>query len=288
MSQEDAPGTVRLAKLIAARGVASRREAEKAIEEGRVKVNGAIVRGPTAVDPVRDEIRVDGRRLPREPERVYYLAYKPRGCITTRDDPQGRPTIFDMLPEVPERVEPVGRLDFDTEGALLLTNDGELAHRLAHPSSEVPKRYRVKVFKRPSESNLEAIRTGKVFLEDGAIAPAKIRVVEETDSHNTWLEITVTEGRNRLVRRIFQQLHHPVSKLRRESFATLSIRGMERGQLRRLTNEEIRRIQDIAAGRKPAAAGRVRRKKGFALPKPKGRVQARKKLQRPWAKKKDA
>ncbi len=264
----------RLSKVMAARGVASRREAERWIEEGRVTVNGAVVRSNVPVSEA-DAVRVDGKALPEAPRKAYYLLYKPRGTITGREDPEGRKSVLDLVEHLAVRVEPVGRLDYETEGALLLTNDGELAHRLTHPSTAVPKRYRVKVYRRPSPEKLDSIREGKVYLDDGPVLPAKVRVVESTDSENTWLEITITEGRNRLIRRLFQQLRHPVAKLRRESFAGISIRGMERGQVRPLTGPEIDRLHDLAAGRKPEREGKVRYKKGFALPKPKVRPQAR-------------
>lgn len=262
-------GATRLAKLLAARGLASRREAERMIAEGRVSVNGEVVKQTVPVDPEHDFIRVDGKRLPPEPRKVYFLMYKPRGYITGRDDPEGRKSVLDLVDDLAVRVEPVGRLDFDTEGALLLTNDGDLAHQLAHPSHEVPKRYVAKVYRRPSEAKLDLLRQGKVFLEDGRVGPVKARVLEATDKENSWVEVTVTEGRNRLIRRIFQQMHHPVSKLRRESFATISIRGMERGQVRPLTGEEVQRLRDLASGKKPAKAGAGKYKKGFARPKPK-------------------
>lgn len=277
MSEEETrTGPVRLSKLIAARGLASRREAEAWIAEGRVTVNGHTADGTQPADPAEDDIRVDGRRLPPEPRKVYYLFYKPRGCITGRNDPQGRASIFDLIGELAERVEPVGRLDFDTEGALILTNDGTMAHELAQPHTKVPRRYAVKVYRQPNDAKLQMIRDGRVFLEDGATQPALVRVMEETDTANTWLEVTVTENRNRLIRRMFQQLHHPVSKLRRESFGTISVRGMERGDLRPLTHDEVKRLEDLARGVKPARAGKKRKGKGFAKAKPKTRVQARK------------
>ena len=192
-------------------------------------------------------------------------------CIRDRE---GRRSLFDEI-DLPHRVEPVGRLDMDTEGALLLTNDGELAYALTHPKHQIPKRYRAKVYRTPDQRDLRAIEAG-VFLEDGRTAPAKARVVEATDKENAWVEITVTEGRNRLIRRIFQQLGHPVSKLRRETFATISIRGMERGQIRALTGIEIARLQDLASGRKPSSAGK-KKGKGFAKAKPKHQRPGRKK-----------
>ncbi|MFT4625192.1 MAG: 23S rRNA pseudouridine2605 synthase [Myxococcota bacterium] len=258
---------VRLAKLLSRRGLASRRLAERWIIEGRVTVDGQRVPVATLVDPTVADVRVDGKRLPAEPEKVYLLMYKPRGFITGRDDPQGRKSVLDLLDELRVKVEPVGRLDLDTEGALLLTNDGDLAHKLTHPSRRVPKRYLAKVYRTPDDADLQKIRAGKVFLDDGAALPALVRVTDTTDGTNAWVEITVTEGRNRLIRRLFAALRHPVSKLRRESFATLSIRGLERGQARPLTQNEVHRLQDIAEGRRPSTAGKTKGK-GFARAKP--------------------
>lgn len=262
-------GTIRLSKLIAQRGIASRREAEELIAEGRVTVNGKVVTAVIPVHPDDETIRIDGRPLPRPPPMVYYLMYKPRGTITGRDDPEGRRSVLDLVEDLAIRVEPVGRLDFDTEGALLLTNDGELANKLTHPSRKVPKRYVAKVYRTPDERDLQALRNG-VFLEEGRTAPAKVRVLDSTDKANAWLEITVTEGRYRLIRRMLAQLGHPVAKLRRESFATLSIRGMERGQVRPLTVAEVQRLRDVAAGKAPARAGK-KKGKGFAKAKPDAR-----------------
>lgn len=268
--EQDSPRKIRLAKLIAGRGLASRREAEEWIREGRLSVNGETTTEPgTVVDPERDHVRLDGRRLPPEPPKVYYLMYKPRGFITGRRDPSGRKGVLDLVEDLPQRVEPVGRLDFDTEGALILTNDGELAHKLTHPSTQVPRHYVAKVWRTPDEKTLLRIAKG-VRLEDGPSGPCKVRVMKTTDEGNSWVELTVTEGRNRLVRRLMQAVNHPVAKLRRLSFGTISIRGMERGQVRPLTSEEVSRLQDLAAGRAPSRAGHgFREKKGFAKAKPK-------------------
>ena len=260
---------IRIAKLIANRGLASRREAEAWIREGRVRVNGNVLDNPgTLVDPDTDHIRVNGKALPDPQDHVYFLMYKPRGTITSRKDPEGRKSVIDLLGDIETRIEPVGRLDFDTEGALIFTNDGELAHKLTHPSTKVPKRYVAKVWRTPNDRALERLRKG-VHLEDGKTAPCKVRVLESTEGGNARVELTVIEGRNRLIRRMMQAVNHPVSKLRRESFATLSVRDMERGQVRRLTPEEVRRLRDLAAGRSPKVAGRVRKRKGFAVAKPK-------------------
>ena len=262
--------TERIQKVIARAGVASRREAEKMVLEGRVQVNNEVIYRPGhRVDPLRDLIKVDDTPLPPPETFTYLLMYKPRGVITTRNDPEGRETVIDLLPELRVRVEPVGRLDLNTSGALLLTNDGDLAHQLTHPSSTVPKRYLAKVWRTPSGKTLNRLRRG-ISLEDGRTPPCKVRVAEQTETDNAWLEITVTEGRNRLIRRMMEKVNHPVSKLRRESFATLSIRGMEPGQIRVLTGQEIERLQDIADGRAPQEAGhRQKYKKGYARPKPK-------------------
>jgi len=270
--------TIRLSKLLAARGIASRREAEALIQKGKVRVNGETVTQVIPVEPESDVITIDGRPLPDAPPPTYYLYYKPRGIVVTRNDPEGRRSLFDEV-ELPQRVESVGRLDMDTEGALLLTNDGEMAYALTHPKHQIPKRYRVKCYRTPDARDLKAIRDG-VFLDDGRTSPAKARIVEATDKENAWVEVTVTEGRNRLIRRIFQQLGHPVSKLRRESFATLSIRGMDRGQIRTLTGIEIARLRDLAAGKKPSSAGK-KKGKGFAKAKPKRQRPGRKKPRTP-------
>ena len=257
----------RISKIIAHAGVASRREAERLLEAGEVQLNGEIVYHPGTTAVVgQDRIVVSGKELPSAPPRVYYAAYKPRGMITTRDDPQGRTSVMELVTHLAERVEPIGRLDLQTEGLLIFTNDGELSHKLTHPSTEVPKRYHVKVWKEPDERSMKRLRNG-VFLDDGKTKPAKVRVLESTDSGNTWLEITVTEGRNRLVRRMFEAVGHPVSKLRRVSFGTVALGRLERGQIRPLTGDEINRLRDLAEGRKAEQAGKTRYKKGFARPK---------------------
>lgn len=264
-------GTERIAKVMAARGVASRREAEAMVVAGRVSVRGEVVTHPGhPVAPDDHTLRVDGRLVPPMPKLVYYLLHKPRGYIVSRNDPGKRHSVMELLPELPERVEPVGRLDINTEGALLLTNDGELAHRLTHPSSGVPKRYLAKVYRTPSERTIARMEAG-IVLDDGKSAPCKVRVVEATERDNAWVEITVTEGKNRLVRRLFAAVGHPVAKLVRQSFATVSIRGLERGQFRALSGDEVARLREIAEGTPaPAAGQRVRRgTEGFAKADPK-------------------
>jgi 23S rRNA pseudouridine2605 synthase len=267
----DATG-VRISKLLAQRGVASRRQAEKLVLEGEVTIDGQVVTElGTRVDPDQVRIRVSGEPLPGEPKKVYYLFYKPRGMVTGRDDEHGRQSVRALLDEMNLRVDPVGRLDYNTEGALLLTNDGDLAHQLNQPSLAVPKRYLAKVYRTPSDRDIAAIERGVIFPK-GRSRPAKARVIEQTDTENAWVEITITESGPRIVQQILTQLGHPVSKLRRESFATLSIRGMERGQIRELLPAEVSRLKDLAGGVAPKRAGRGWRGPGYAKPsKPRNR-----------------
>jgi len=263
-------GTERVAKVIARAGRASRREAERLVEDGQVKVNGETIYHPgQPVRPGKDIITVEGERLPAPSPLRYFVGYKPRGLITTRHDPQGRRTVQELVEHIPTRLEAVGRLDMDTEGVLLFTNDGALAHGLLHPSNKVPRRYIAKVWKRPDDKKMARIQRG-IKLEDGFTGPAKARIVDETDSGHCWIEITVAEGRNRLIRRLFEAIGHPVSKLRRESFGTVSLRGLERGQVRSLTGPEVDRLYQIIEGINPTKAGHSSKyRKGFARPKPK-------------------
>jgi 23S rRNA pseudouridine2605 synthase len=253
---------MRLAKFIAQRGVASRREAEELIRAGHVTVNGETAGVTTPVDIDSDVVELRGVRLPDEPVRAYYLLNKPRGYITSRRDPQGRKSVFDLLKKLPVRVEPVGRLDYDTEGALLLTNDGDLAHLLTHPSSEVPKVYVARVEGTPPPEDLLAIDRG-IPLEDGVTAPASARLLDTRD-RTSRVSITVHEGRNRLIRRMLAYLGHPVLDLRRESFAGIELSGLERGEVRPLGAAEVERlralVQDAPKGNSPRRpVKRVRR-----------------------------
>lgn len=271
MDQENLPDRrIRLAKLLAQRGVASRRAAETMITNGLISVDGEVVTEvATMVDADEAKIRVDGRPLPKEPAKVYYVMYKPRGVLTARDDDKKRPSVMNYLERLDMKgVDPVGRLDFNTEGAVILTNDGDMAHKLTHPSAEVPKRYVVKCYRTPSESDLAAIERG-IHTPEGKLKPAKARLLEQTDTENAWVEVTITQSGSRVVQQMFTQLGHPISKLRRESYATISVRDMERGAVRELTPQELTRLRDIADGVKPQRAGRNWRKPGFALPKAK-------------------
>jgi pseudouridine synthase len=232
-------GAIRLQLVLSRAGVASRRKAEDLIVAGRVRVNGKVVTQlGTKVDPSESAIKVDGKLLGAAPQRpVYLLMNKPRGVLTAAVDADGRPVVTQLIRGIRQRVFPVGRLDLDTEGLLLLTNDGELAHKLTHPSFGVPRTYHAKVSGKPDARTLERMRKG-VRLEDGPSGPARVRFVKPTDT-NAWLEITVSEGRNRLIRRLCQAVGHPVSKLKRVSYGGLKLRGLSPGGWRELTDSEV-------------------------------------------------
>jgi len=227
----------RLQKVLAAAGVASRREAERLIQGGRVAVNGQVVAIPgTRVDPAQDVVRLDGRRLRTEERRVYYLLNKPKGYITTSRDPEGRPTVLDLLRGVRERVYPVGRLDWHSEGLLILTNDGDLAFELTHPSNHVAKVYRVKVKGLVPNAALQAVRRG-LYLNGRKSLPAQVRRI--TSRLHSWLEITLYEGQKNQIRRTFERLGHPVLKLKRVAIGALSDGDLKPGSYRPLTAREI-------------------------------------------------
>lgn len=243
----------RLQKVLAQAGVASRRHAEQLILDGRVTVNGDIVSTLGTKVGTQDRIEVDGRSVDRSEALHYYLLNKPVSVITSASDPQGRPTVVDIMKDVPVRVYPVGRLDYDTSGLLVLTNDGELAHRLMHPSYGVDKTYRVWVQGPISINALESLRQG-VLLDDGNTAPAQVERVSgvskgaERDSkgrHLEVLEVTIHEGRNRQIRRMFAAVGYSVVKLERISFGSLTQKSIviPKGSYRALTVAEVKELR---------------------------------------------
>ena len=242
---------MRLAKLMAQRGVASRRKAEEMIGAGEVTVNGEVAVVTTPVDPESDVVEIKGRALPDEPARAYYLLNKPRGYITGRRDTRGRETVLELVKHVPVRVEPVGRLDFDTEGALLLTNDGELAFGLTHPSRGVEKVYVARVEGRPMAEDMAAVERG-IPLDDGMTALAKARVISRGERSSV-IEVTVTEGRNRMIRRMMAYLGHHVMDLRRQSFGGIGLGQLRLGKARELTAEEVAGPRKLAEKPAPKA-----------------------------------
>jgi pseudouridine synthase len=234
----------RLQKIIAHAGLASRREAEQWIREGRVAVNGVVVRELGArADPRADSIKVDGKRI-RQPTRPLYFAFhKPAGVVTSLADPQGRPDLTQFLKNpARQRVYPVGRLDFNSTGLLLLTNDGELAQRLMHPRFGVTKVYRVKLSACPALEDLARLRKG-IRLEDGITAPARVRVLEKLKK-NAWVEIELHEGRKREVRRMFMALGYFVEKLVRVRFGAVALGRLAPGELRPLTAGEVAQLKE--------------------------------------------
>ena len=236
----------RLQKIIAKAGVASRREAEEMITSGRVKINGKVVNTlGTKASLAKDKITVDGNRLESE-KKVYILLNKPKGVVTTLKDPEGRKTISELVPDIKERIFPVGRLDYNTEGLLLMTNDGDLAQLLTHPSHEIKKTYLVKVKGVPSEEKLDILRKG-VKLEDGVTGSAVVHLLEvDREKEVSTLEIAIWQGKNRQVRRMFEAIGYVVRNLKRVQFAFLDLSDVKRGQYRKLLPSEVERLKKLA------------------------------------------
>lgn len=249
-----APRTaVRLHKFIAQAGLASRRTAERWILQGRVCVNGVVITAlGTTVDPDRDEIHVDGRKVEAVRSHEILLLHKPRFCVTTVCDPQGRPTVMDYLHGISGRVYPVGRLDWDATGALLLTNDGELANRLMHPAYGIPKTYRVRVRGVPSGEQLAALRRG-VRLTEGITAPAEVRLVRQAQA-SAWLEITLHQGWYRQIKRMGDALGLPVLNIHRTAYGPIRLDSLPVGRWRHLTEREVRRLREAVSLPKEAKA----------------------------------
>ena len=235
----------RLQKIIARAGIASRRAAEEMILNGRVTVDGqTITELGGKYDSSRHKICVDGQPLTLAETKVYYLLNKPKGYLSTATDERGRRTVLDLLPEVRERVYPLGRLDNNTEGLLLISNDGDLMNGLLHPRYKVNKTYVARVAGVPSEKLLDKLRQG-IKLEDGMTAPAVVKMLETIDNEAK-VEITIHEGRNRQVRRMFAAIGCDVRALKRVKFAGLTLKGVKRGHYRPLTDEEITELYKIA------------------------------------------
>ncbi|MDD5305633.1 MAG: pseudouridine synthase [Elusimicrobia bacterium] len=251
----------RLQKIMAAAGIASRRKSEELILGGRVRINGQIVTElGTKADPARDHIRVDGKLLQGSEKHRYYMLNKPKGYVTTVSDPENRPTVMKFFERAGARVYPVGRLDYQSEGLLLVTNDGELANRLTKASSKVEKTYLVKISGKPSQSALNQLRggimidRGKRDSREGRVLtqPAAIRLVRDAD--NPWYEVTLTEGRNRQIRKLFEEIGHFVEKIRRVGYGPLVL-DIPPGEIRELTADEVLSLQRASVGvrtRRPA------------------------------------
>ena len=249
---EDSDG-VRLQKVLAAAGIGSRRACEAMIDEGRVEVNGKIVMEQgRRVDPERDVIRVDGSRVPPPRRHLYLVLNKPRGVVSTMDDPEGRRTLTDLLAgRVPgrrsdyDRLFHVGRLDTDTSGLLLLTNDGDFAQRLSHPSYEVPRTYLVEVSGVVSRQTLTTLQRG-VMLDDGPVKPTSVSIVSVAENKSL-LKITLHEGRNRIVRRTMEAVGHRVRRLSRTAIGPVRLGNLKSGEFRELTRDELGGLLDLTA-----------------------------------------
>ncbi|MEP6995850.1 MAG: pseudouridine synthase [Acidobacteriota bacterium] len=246
---------LRIQKIIAAAGLASRRAAEEWIREGRVRVNGQVAALGDRADPEKDSIKLDEKRVrPTSGPRTYILLNKPKGFVTTVTDPGGRDTVLDLIPGKLRRgVKPVGRLDVQTEGLLLLTDDGDLARLVTHPSTGCPKEYLVKVAGEPTEARLQKLRAG-VRLEEGRTKPCQIQRMSATprqggEEGNTWLRVTLREGRTRQIRRMFESVGHPVSKLKRVAIGPVRDPDLPSGAYRRLSASEVAALQKLGARR---------------------------------------
>ena len=246
----------RLQKILSRAGIASRRGAEVVIAEGRVSVNGEVVRTlGTRADAGTDDVRVDGVRIRPSAAPVYLVLNKPKGVVTTRHDPEGRPTVMSCVPPM-AGLFPVGRLDVTTEGLILLTSDGAFAERVSHPRYEVPRVYHAKVHGVPDGAALERLRRG-VSVEGETMAADRVRVLEA--GNNAWVEVVVHEGKHHEVRRLLEAVGHPVSKLRRVAVGVVTVRGLKPGEFRHLTEAEVRALR--RGGPAGAAPARLERRK---------------------------
>jgi 23S rRNA pseudouridine2605 synthase len=244
-ADEEPDGLVRLQKLLAQSGVASRRKCEELMLAGLVEVDGEVVtRLGTKVDPTRAVIRVQGKRLPPVSPNVYLALFKPRGVVSTMADPEGRRTLSDFVADRPERLFHVGRLDTDTEGLILLTNDGDFAQRVAHPSYELDKTYVAEVDGVVTKATARRVRDG-VTLEDGPVEVSSFRILS-TQVDRSIVELVIHEGRNRIVRRLLDEVGHPVRRLTRTVIGPVTLRGLRAGQVRELTRDELGVLLDAA------------------------------------------
>lgn len=255
----------RLQKILSRAGIASRRAAEELILAGRVVVNGQVARElGTRADPRHDVIRVDDRVIAEQEELIYFVLYKPERMVTTLSDPEGRPSVGDLLKRVKARVYPVGRLDYDAEGVLLLTNDGELAHKLTHPRWGVRRTYLAKVKGEPTDEALQRMLDG-VRLEDG-MAKAIEATFEKRTPKNTWIKLVVAEGRHHLVKRLCEAVGHPVVRLYRSDYAGITSAGLKPGDFRPLSKGEVQSLQRAVEKEAPPPPGGRRRRKPTARP----------------------
>lgn len=233
---------MRIHKFLAHAGVASRRKSEALVEEGKVTINGGVAKIGDIVDPEHDVVKI-GAKLIELPSFIYYVLHKPRGYVSTTNDPHGRKTVLDLLPKSARslRLYPVGRLDYDSEGLMIMTNDGDFANLLTHPRYQVDKTYEVLVRGNPSDEKLEMLEVG-INLEDGRTAPASISRAEINENSNNWIEVTIREGKKRQIRRMFEKIGHPVQQLIRRSIGWINLGELETCAYRSFTPDEYAKI----------------------------------------------
>lgn len=279
MGEKPEMSAIRLQKIIAQAGLASRREAERLIAEGRVQVNGERVLTPGAkADPLADSVKVDGKLITKKELPVYLVLNKPKNVLTTMRDEEGkdRPTVADLLPQGLRRVFPVGRLDFDVEGVLLLTNDGEMANRLAHPRYEIPRVYEAKVKGMPTEAALARMADGSwVRGRSKKPQPAQVRVVRKKTEKNAWLRIELREGRQHQVKKMCEAVGHPVIKLVRRAYGGITAKGLPGAKVRTLTRDEVEKLK-LMTNIRTAPAKQPPSKSGWAKARTKPKRTARK------------
>lgn len=235
----------RLQKMLAHAGVASRRKSEQLILEGKVSVNGKVIKELGVKVSPTDTVEVEGVKLEKE-QKVYHLLYKPKGVISAVTDDRGRKTVADLFPHIQERLFPVGRLDYETSGLLIMTNDGDFSYMVTHPKFKIDKTYVARLKGIPSKEQLRPLERG-IVLEDGKTAPAHVKLLSaETKANKSIVEITIHEGKNRQVRRMFDAIGFPVQKLKRERFAFLTLHGLNAGDSRELSAHEIKLLRVMA------------------------------------------
>lgn len=228
---------MRINKFLANCEVASRRACDKLIEDGKIKVNGKTAKLGDDIDEVNDSVYYDGKRVILKDKKEYYIMNKPKGYVCTVSDDKGRKTVMNLLPSTVGRVYPVGRLDYDTEGLLILTNDGDLAFRLTHPKNEIPKTYLVKIDGKLTDSQLNKLRTGVEI--DGVMTQKSKISIAETDKESTKIYVTIHEGKNRQVRKMFEAVDSKVDFLKRVKVGDLTLSGLDRGKVRKLSDDEV-------------------------------------------------
>ncbi len=247
----------KLQKVLQAAGIDSRRNLRQYIHDGRIKVNNQVITDPNfPVDTARDTLRLDNRKIKLKTEKKsYYILHKPYGVISTLHDPQGRPTIKDFIAAIPERIYPVGRLDYHSEGLLLLTNDGELTHFVISPKNKIPKVYLVKIKGMLTEEERKRLLTKGIFLEDRRVKPLQIDFIKKTAQGNSWIRVTIIEGKKHIIRDLLKYTGHPVEKLKRMSIGSLRLKTLPIGHWRELTEKEVEFFKKSC--RYPGAGGRA-------------------------------